>query len=234
LLIWIVAEFGLIFLIASQDHIQVCDNITTVLTLQVADGLSYTAILYLTMRRCFFMKATHIPEEYLSSWSSFLWADADELSSPQRKRRIFFRFCYLFVPVLLIIAFALEYFYDPILGEHINEESQCLLGSIRYTNFGFVQYSKLALETLAVFIYAFGPSETQWRFYTRYCFLWLTSILCFIILTLQFDPRVYNKSSVSTTIPRVLDSVVSGRFIELTYAIVITLMGILEPLRIGC
>lgn len=231
-LIWILAEVGFLLLLSSQDHIEVCDSVTAVLALQVADGLSYAIIIFLTLRRCLRMEVTIFPG-YLSSWSSFLWEDTAELNPPYRRLQNVFRFCYFFVPIVLVVLFVLDYMEGPKFGDRKNEESVCLYGSIRDVSFGAIQYSKLVLETLCVFIYAFGPSEKKRRYYVRYCFLWLIFIVCVIVFFLQTNRTLYNPFSLSTTIPRVLDKLVAGQFMELAYAAVLCFMGIFEPFRIG-
>lgn len=149
-LIWNVAETGFVFLEASQDHTRVSDSVISIVLLQVADGVSCAVILYLALGRCFRLEVTHVPG-YLSSWSSFCWADSEELDTSQEKTRKLLRLSYLSVPIFLLICFVPDYLHLLIFAGPITQESVCLYGSVRNVAFGFMKNSKLVLETLTVF-----------------------------------------------------------------------------------
>lgn len=232
LLIWIVAEVGFLCLTASEDYSEICDSVTSVLGLQVANTLTYAGIVYLTFQRFFRLKVC-TDAEYLSSWSSFLWAGDDELDPRQRKYRNISRFCYYFSPTVLVVVLILEGFDETNFGDSNNEESLCLYGSIKNAPFGFVQYFKRVVQLFAVFVNAFGPKETIYNFYPRYGISCLIFIGCVIIFGLQSNQGIFNMRSLSATCPRILDQNVSGPYVELAVTSMLSLMVILEPLRKG-
>jgi len=143
--------------------------------------------------------------------------------------------CYSIAPVILAASFVLDYVTTFTYGrrwKYLDGRTECFYGD-RNVSIGAIQYSKLILELLSITIYAFGPSKIRWRFGLRFfslCFILVCSIIIGIV---QLDPTIYNLSSISTTFPRVLDADVAGTFTELSLVSVISLMGILEPFRIG-
>lgn len=69
LLVWMIADVGFLLLRASDDYINVCDIVSSYISVAVADTLSYAGLVY-PLRWCLQLEAGPIPG-YLSSWTSF-------------------------------------------------------------------------------------------------------------------------------------------------------------------
>lgn len=163
LLVYFLANVGFLLLLASKDYIVLCDSLSSYNAAGVADAVSYAIIVFYTLRRCIRLKAAQVSKYGdLSSWSSFVRADRDELDAHERRWRRFFRFCYLSAPIAIIGTWKLDYFLPRNSSAHYHSNrSMCLYGSVRDVRATGFEYSKVAVEIIAVFVYVFGPSPIK-------------------------------------------------------------------------
>ena len=200
--------------ILSEEYAELCGGETAKLTEKVARIVFYVGIFVISINRC-----RHFPvagfQSDVQSWENYLKTKTRVL----RYLLDLLPICVVFIDIGLIAELSLR------------ELKVCEAGT-RDVPYLIFQIMKVVLEVSAVIIYAFGPSKRRSSFYLRYSLL----AICFLSSCCLLVPVILGLSSAKGTFitsPKITDTKVALPFTNLLHAMYISLMGLLEPIRIG-
>ena len=211
--LWLNYHMANYYFTLSEEYSELCVGETAKLTEQVARIVLYVAIFVISVNRCRHFPVAGFVRD-MQSWENYLKA----------KTRIL-RFVVDFAP-FLIIGFDIG-----LIARLSLSTTVCRAGTRDVLFLGF-QITKVCLEISTVIIYAFGPSRRRGPFYLRYSLLSLTFLFSwFLLLPVIFGLISFEGSFITS--PKVTDTKVALPFTNLLHTIYVSLMGLLEPIRIG-
>ena len=215
--LWLDYHVANYYFILSEEYTELCSGETAKLTEQVARILFYVAVLLISMNRCRHFRVAGFKRD-VQSWENYL----------KMKSRIL-RYVVDSIPIVIILLDTS--LISKLLNSSLSALNICRAGT-RDTPYLAFQILKVCLEGFTVIIYVFGPSRNRTLFYSRYsllafCFLFSCALLIPVMLGLASTEGTFIPS------PKVTDTKVALPFTNLVHAMYISLMGLLEPLRIG-
>ena len=213
---WFLFSVGITILALSEDYFVVCESMTTIFVDFIAKDLAYCGMLYWSLEKCRRISFEWTKEDR-RSWKKYVSSTCDLFTF---RRRIVVIFYYA-SSVLVFVTFFLNGFDIGIPGDKEAGNSFCLIGK-KHIFTGFIQYSKLLTEILAVTAYAVGPQKRRLWSAVRYILLVIILCYCVSIVILMQQNNFYHPYSVSQTIHRVFDfSIATNGYTELAHASVV-------------
>ncbi len=222
LTLWILYHAGGFLLIISGDHVEFCEGVTDHLFQETARLTFYGILLMISLKRCRALRMMRIEEDVLS-WGRYF------ASSEQRKRKRFLSF--LLGPVV-ILFFLWELLIPGSWSENFHYNTSICYAGAKSWPFFTIQLAKISLEMFVVTVYTCGPSPKRGWFYFRYSMLMLSllgSCTLFVLVWIGHD----GFDVTFMMIPRVADSKIALPWTNMVHAICVSVMGLLEPIRIG-
>ncbi len=219
LALWLLYHGGSFLLSVSADYIEFCTGVADYMLQESARLLFYAIFVMISLKRCRAVRFVSNDEE-IQSWGRYF--------DRKRRRRLLWNF--LLGPSVIVFFFgellaqrsaAEKLFYD---------KSICYAGAKSWPYFS-LQLAKIVLEMFVVAIYACGPSTKFNWFYFRYSMLLLSfsvSIALFALVCKGYDAFEIT----FMMIPRVADAKIALPLTNLVHVMCVSLMGLLEPIRI--
>ena len=225
-LLWVCYGLYIIFSGKAVLYQIKCDNINSSFDTWTSNYCVVITVYAVSLFRCFHLSTHATCNCCESSWVSFIASTFRNRKQRSRKSHLFAT-CFTLLPVLLIIDFLVEIFKYIEIGEY---RSICYLGlSDDYT--GYIQLSKIVLDTVCVVIYATKRSKIHWLRVMRYIALLTIFILNITVFGIMFTNH-YNPAASTMLIPGLLDAYLAYHFVGCIHVFIVASLGLFEPLRI--
>ncbi len=220
--LWLLYHFGNSLVVVSQDYVEFCEGEADKLFQEIARLSFYAILLWISLKRCRNLIAIGFNED-AQSWERYFE------SAGHRKRK---RFLSGVFEYLLVLSYIGEIGYLGSALDSLFYNKSICYARAKSWQFFTIQLLKIMLELIAVIVYACGPSRKRGWFYLRYSMLMLTLFGGFFLFVLV----VMGHNSVDVTymmISRVADKKIALPFTNLVHVVCVSLLGLLEPIRIG-